>query len=835
MSLSFTYALRDLRGNLRAFRIVLACLILGVAATASVLMTGASIIGSINSNGRSILGGDFVVRSLQIAFSDTVITWLEQQNARVSQTIESRVMLANKGLTQSSLVELKAIDKTYPLFGNVALDPSQNLHDALRDNGIVLEPALAQRLQINIGDKVQLGNALFTLRGLITNEPDRAGGSRFGLAPRAMISTDALPATGFLGTGGMMNYDLRVALPTASDMPRLRDAFTSQFPSDSWRITDTNNASPQITNFVNRLMLFLSLVGLSTLLVGGVGIHAGMKTHFESRLRAIAIFKSLGASRNLITKIYLWQAGIIIALGTLIGVVIGISAPFIALPFLQTLLPFPVSPVLSLVSVVVPSLFGILTGFVFALWPLGQAVSTSALVLFRAQVVSLDSRPPRQFIVMMSALALCLMILAVATSHNPLFAGWFLLGSLFCFISFGVMGKMIALLATRVHIDNAPSLRIALRNMGRKNNATTFTLMAMGVGLTVLMTITMIEINLREAITSRLPSDAPAFFFLDIQPDQKDAFVKTLESQPSARAIRLSPNLRGRIVSVNGIPAEQALKDQSESWLLQNDRGFTYTPDLPAHSEITAGQWWPKDYAGPPLISVVDDVERGFGVKVGDQITVNILGRDITATIANIRNVDWTNFTINFAITFAPGTLESAPHSWLGTVVADPAMQNTIQQEITKNFPNVTMIKVSDAITTATTIMGNIGIAVRVAAIISILSGLLVLAATLAATRTARLYDTVILKVLGMRSGLLLRGFFIEFGLLGTLAGGLSLLLGAALSWGVMTHIMDLTWVFYPIPALGTGMAAIVLILIMGWVMTGRVLTSPAAPHLRND
>ena len=277
------------------------------------------------------------------------------------------------------------------------------------------------------------------------------------------------------------------------------------------------------------------------------------------------------------------------------------------------------------------------------------------------------------------------------------------------------------------------------------------------------------------------------------------------------------------------------MKGESHSWLLQNDRGFTYTPDLPAHSEILSGSWWPSDYKGPPLVSVVEDVVKAFDVKVGDQITVNILGRDITATIANTRSVNWMNFTVNFAITFAPGTLDAAPHSWLATVVADPSKEASIQRNITAKFPNISMIRLSDAISAAQTILGNMANAVRGTAAISLITGIFVLAGSLAATRTQRVYDIVILKVLGVPRSTLIIGFILEFILLGVIAASLSLALGTLISWAVMSQLMNLPWHFYPIPATLTSLSGAILTLIIGWIVTGRVLSASAAEHLRNE
>lgn len=832
MSLSLRYAIKDMRGSLGSLYLVLMCLILGVGSIAAVQFTSHAVLDGIQKNGRSILGGDMIVRNIYAPAPPELRDWFSQRQGEMIETIEARVMLANVTTQDNTLVELKIVPDGYPQYGE--FQPS-DLQSELKDHGIFLDPNLGERLQVKSGDTVRLGEANFMVKGFIANEPDRAGGSRFGLAPRAIIATEDADSTGLLQSGSMVYYDLRVKFPAGANLEARTQELKDAFPDASWKITNADNASPQITRFVERLMLFLTLVGLSALLIGGIGIGNGVKAHLEARLKTIAILKSLGASKFFIEKVYLWQVAIITFTGTMIGVGIGALLPFFAAPHLSKLLPFVVEPQLTASGFIIPFAFGLLTSFVFTLWPLGQAMKTSPLELFRAVITPLSGKPSRKFQTGTIILGLLLAGMAIGSARDTQFAMWFVVSAIACLFMFWLTGTLISKIAGKISVPKHPALRLGLRNLHRPGNATANTLISLGLGLTVMVSVTLIEMNLRQGIASNLPKDAPAFFFLDIQGDQKDAFEKLLSEQPTVNTIRMSPNLRGKIVSVNGVPAADALKDKSESWLLQNDRGFTYETILPAHSEITSGEWWPADYKGPPLISVVEDVQRGFGVKPGDQITVNILGRDITATIANTRSVNWMNFTINFAITFAPGTLEGAPHSWLATVVAAPDQETPIQRTIGTAFPNISMIRLSNAVNSAGNILGNIATAVRITAMVAVVTGILVLAGSLAATRMQRLYDVVILKVLGIRNRTLVQGFLFEFCLLGFCAGVLSMLLGMAVSWTVMVPLMDLHWNFYAGPALLTALGGIGLTLIIGWAVTGRVLNTPVAQHLRSD
>jgi putative ABC transport system permease protein len=835
MKQTFLWAVRDFRGSLKHFRLVLICLLISIAAITAVQVTGASIFQAIARNAQTILGGDWVVRQLYAPVGDAERDWLRARQAKLVETIEMRAMLSRPDTHDSALIELKAVTRGYPLYGTVDAEPQDQDFHHLLDKGVVIDPALAERLSVKIGDDVQLGTEIFKVTGFVTHEPDRAGGGRFGLAPRVFVSGYALPKTGLIQQGSMVNYDLRVAWPQLTPLKKLQAEFEAQFKNATWRLTDTEKASPQIQRFVNNLMQFLTLIGLSSLLIGGIGIGNGMRAYLQTRMNTIAVFKSVGMASRHIRAIYIWQIMIVALIGTALGVAVGSVLPFFLLPLLNAMLPFAMNIVIVPQAVLIPFAFGILTSLIFSLWPLGQAEKTSPLILFRQQQAVLSDKPAMWVYILM---ALCVAILCMGvlwSVADKVFVVFFMVGAVLSFALFYGIGRGVALLARSMSRQGGFVQRLALDNIGRKGNATAQMLVSLGIGLTVLSSIAMIERNIRGNLQDNLPYDAPSFFFMDIQPDQKIPFVDLLKAFPQTSHVVVTPNLRGRLVSVNGVPAEQALKDKRESWLLSNDRGFTYTDTLPAHSTILEGAWWPADYNGPPLVSVVEDVQRGFGVKPGDMLGINILGRTIEAKIANVRDVNWTNFTINFAMTFAPGTLEGAPHSWLATVVADSAQEVALQRAVTKAFPNVSMIRLSDAIETVSQILRQMNQAVRVMGALALITGLIVLIEALLATRQRRQYDTVILKVVGVPRSVMERILWLEFCVLGALASILSVGLATGVSWAILHVWMDQPWHFYPQLAGVAMLCSFAMIVLTGWISLRRVLREPALSYLRNE
>lgn len=374
-----------------------------------------------------------------------------------------------------------------------------------------------------------------------------------------------------------------------------------------------------------------------------------------------------------------------------------------------------------------------------------------------------------------------------------------------------------------------------MTNLYRPGAPTPSVILSLGLGLTVLVAIALIEGNMSRQVEDELPDDAPAFFFIDIQPDQRAPFLDLVRGIEGTGAIEEVPSLRGRIVAVNGVPAEQALVDQEEAWILRGDRGVTYRAQPRPSDTVITGDWWPEGYAGPPLLSIYQDIATAFGIGVGDQMTVNVLGRDLTAEVANVRDIDWGTLSINFTIVFSPNPLQAAPHTLISTVHADPGAEGALQQAVTDTFPNITAVRVRDALDAITGVMGDIAAAVRGIAAVTLVAGTLVLAGALAAGHRRRVYDSVVLKVLGATRGDVLRAFLLEYGLLGLLIAAVASIIGTAAAWAVLTYVMQVEWTFLPVAVVVTALICAAITVGAGFIGTWRALGQKAAPLLRTE
>jgi len=359
-------------------------------------------------------------------------------------------------------------------------------------------------------------------------------------------------------------------------------------------------------------------------------------------------------------------------------------------------------------------------------------------------------------------------------------------------------------------------------------------LLSLGIGLTVLVAVALVEANLSHEVETRVPAAAPAFFFIDIQPDELAGFATIVNATPNARFDQV-PMMRGRITRLNGVPVEEAAVAPEAQWALRSDRGLTYSARLPQGSRLAAGAWWPINYQGPPLVSFDEALARGMGLNVGDTLTVNLLGREITATIANLRSIDWERLGINFALVFAPGTLENAPQTHLAAVYVPQTEEDDLARTVTERFPNISAIHVREALAVLDRIIGMIGNAVRLTALVTVAAGVLVLGGAVAAGHRRRVYDAVVLKVLGGTRGAIARAFLIENGITGILAAVVGGALGTIAAYFLVTRLMKIDWVFLPGPLLSTTSLAALLIAALGFAGTWRALGAKPAPFLRNE
>ena len=830
--LAVRLAMRELRGGVRGMRIVLACLALGVAAIAAVGSLRAGVENGLATDGRALLGGDLSIEGGAQPLPDALRPWLVARGGRVSAIVTMRSLLvAPSG--QRQLVELKAVDGAYPLVGAPVLDPAMPLADALK-GGLIADPLVLQRLGLHAGDTVKLGEASFVLRAALTREPDHASGFAI-LGPRVMIAMDALPATGLVQPGSLLTYAWRVVLPPGTDPKAFAAQVRTAFPGTGWRIRDATEAAPGVDRAVDQTSLFLTLVGLCALLVGGIGVATGVRAWLEARALTIATLRCLGASARMIFAVFLIQVMALCAAGIVIGLVAGAALPIVGLDLFGNLLPVPVQLGVYPGPLGLAAVYGLLTAAAFALWPLARAAQIPGAALFRDALLPSGRGVPAAIWAANAALAALLVGIVVLTSADRGFALWFCGSAAGTLALFRGGGWVLMAIARRLPVRHPVWLRLGVANLYRPATATPLLLVALGLGLTTLAAVALIQGNIRQQVLGQLPEAAPSFFFIDIQNEQLAQFEKIVGAQPGVSDLHQVPALRARIVALNGVPVDQVHVAPGSQWALRGDRGLTYSAQVPRGSTVVAGSWWPADYAGPPLISMDADLARGWGLAIGDTLRANVLGRDIDFRVANLRAIQWRDLAINFTLVASPGLLEHAPHMHIATVRDAPSEDGALLRAVTDALPNVTGIRVADILQAVADLVGQLAAALAATGSVTLASGALVLAGAVAAGQRRRMAEAVVLKTLGATRAQIRGAWMVEFGAIGACAGVLAAGLGTLASWGVVHYLMRAPWSFLPGILAATVLGCIVLMLGFGYAGTEAALRARAAPFLRNE
>ncbi|MFN0115984.1 MAG: ABC transporter permease [Paracoccaceae bacterium] len=826
-------ARRDLRGGLAGFRVFLLCLILGVAAIAAVGTVKSAIGRALNEQGAILLGGDaeatFSYRTAEPGERD----WMRERALRVSEVIDFRSMAVtgDGGAAARALTQVKAVDGLWPLTGAAVLDPPIPVAEALKDRGAVMDGVLADRLGLKPGDSFRLGETPFTLRARLVREPDSVGAG-FAFGPRTVVQSADLEGSGLLSPGSMFEARYRLTLPSGTDLAGLKREAEGAFRDKGLQWRDARKGAPGAEAFVDRMGSFLVLVGLAGLAVGGIGIASAVGAHIDRKTGTIAALKAMGAANRTIFTAYLAEVGVLAVAGILGGLALGAALPLLAGPLIAARLPIPVDMSLSARPLAEAAVYGALTAALFALWPLARTAEVRTAALFRDLGPGRRAFPSRRVAIALLALLAALVAVAAFASGVPRLA----LGALG-----GVAGALVILALAAAGLRRAaragmalargrPALRLALGSVGGPGGETSAVVLSLGLGLSVLAAVGQIDVNLRAAIERDLPKVAPSFFFLDIQKDQMAGFRDYLANAPSVSRVESAPMLRGIITRING---EEARNVAGDHWVLRGDRGVTFSDDVPENTRVTAGTWWPEDYDGPPQVSFAAEEAEEMGLKLGDRLTVNILGRDIEAELASFREVKFETAGLGFVMSIDPAAVAGAPYTSIATVYAEESDEATILRDLAGKYPNITAIRVKDAIGRVTEALTAIAQATAIAAGVTLLTGVVVLIGAAAAGERARVFEAAVLKTLGATRGRVLASFALRSAMTGAAAGVVAILAGGLAGWAVMRFVMDAAYRFEPASAVVIVAGGALASLASGLIFALRPLAARPAQVLR--
>jgi putative ABC transport system permease protein len=888
-SVVFKMAWRETRAAWRHFFYFLTCIAIGVGALVGVSLFGTNLERAVKKEARGLLGGDIEVRlSRPITLQGhAVLDSLAARGIAVTHVSELVAMTARANPSPAEgqvtqIIELKAVEPEYPFYGRLRLEPNRNLSELLGAEapgcaghpcfGVVVQESLLIRMRVAVGDRLKIGQGLFVITGVVRTEPDRMANA-FSLGPRVLMSQEGLRAADLVKSGSRIRERYLLKVPPTITPEALLYELRGRLTSESARVSTYRDTQPQLKQFLDQLTRYLGLVGLTALFVGGLGVATSVHAFVREKLTTIAVLKTIGAESATVIWTYVLQALILGLTGSLAGLLIGLllqeGLPWLIAGLLESdllhQLEFTTDLTLaSLAPLGKGMALGLLSTLLFVLWPLLTIREIKPAMLLRREVVSSSpeadqTRPrwwePWRTADRMKGLASIAIGLGLALLSIWQAGSW-MVGSLFiaaftaAVLLLATSAWAVLLLLKQLPRPSSLVLLQAVGNMVRPGSQAVSITIAIGIGVMVVVTVSLVERALLRQVGESRPTNAPTFFFIDIQPDQAESFTQLLRSRPGNLVPQLTPLVRSRLSALNGQPVKldatseeeehrekTAEKDERRKrWYLAHEYVLTFLQDLPKDNQVVSGQWWKPGQTFPkPLVSIEEDAARQLGLKVGDTLELDVQGTAITGEVSSIRKVEWGNFSTNFYMIFSPGSLDGAPMTYVATAHVPPSEEVALQEAVVASFPNVTAINISDVLDSFARVLDRLSLAIRAVALFCVVSGGLVLAAALAATRYRRVYESVILKSLGATRSVIARAFAAEYALLGAVGGLLGCGLASALSWAVLSNLFDLSWSLQP-PVLVLGfIVTVTLSLLVGFLSTYRILGQPPLPVLRHE
>jgi putative ABC transport system permease protein len=832
-------AWRQARGGRRHFVVLFVCVVLGVAALVSVASFGATLNATLAREAKALMGGDVELRSAR-ALPDGVQDELAALAARGAAVVQVRELVgmarrADNG--RSVLVELKAAGAGYPLYGRFTTTPAEPLAELLQDDGAVVQAAALDRLGIGVGDRFTLGAVTLTVRGVVDAEPDRSA-SLVTLGPRVFVAPETLERSGLLQLGSRVRYRTLVRLPAEMAARPTREELLRRISDPGVRVASYNEAQPGLRRFFTQLTMYLGLVGLASLLVGGIGVASSVATFVRRQQPTIAILKALGADSRTILGTFLVQTQAVGVTGSLVGAGLGVALQPVLIAALAGFVPFTLEPGVDLLALARGVVMGVLTTLLCALWPLLDVREVRASAVLRREIEEAPGvrrRPWAAALPVAGGLA----ALALWQAGSLTIGGIFLGASLVAVVALWAVSRGLVALARRLPHAPSPAWRHGLGALRRPGGQAARVVVALGAGVMLLVAVALLEQNLDAQIDHEQRREAPSFFFIDVQADQREPFTRLVREATGVDAV-LTPVVRARLAAIDGAPVTRAMvqaragAERETAFYYSREYVLTWSAEPPAGNVVTRGRWW-GDESGPPRVSVEEAMARRLGLDVGSRLTFDVQGVPVEAEVTSLRRVDWQSLTTNFFVVFSPGALDGAPATFVATARTPAATESALQSAVVGAFPNVTAIPVRDVLERVGVVLGDIAIAIRVIALFTVGTGLVVMAGALTATRYQRLYESVVLRTLGATRGAVARAFAVEYGCLGAAAGVGGTALAAVLAWVVLRFVLDTPWRFEPLAML-LGVAFTVLLSVaIGFLATFRLLGAKPLPVLRRE
>ena len=857
---------RETRASWKRLIFFFLCVAIGVGAMAAVRSVIQNVRGALAREARALTAADLVLQSSR-PWDENARAIIARHLAAVGGTattklVETATMVRPADLSKAvaKMVELQAVEPAYPFYGRVVLESGVPYrHEILRDRGVLVRPELLAQLGLANGDAVVIGNETFTIRGVLVSEPGRRTGF-FTFGPRVLIDAADLPRTGLIGFGSRARYQQLVRLNDASRLEGLTRDLRIAFSNTLVTVRSYRNNEDRVGEQLQIAENYLGLVGYVMVVLGGIGVWSVTRVFIQQKLQSIAVLKCVGATVIQVLSVYVVQVLLLGAAGSLMGLGLG-ALMLLAAPTNAFVALGAISVGLTLSASLQAFGIGVLVSLLFALVPLLEVRRVRPLLLLREETTApptpaeaaaaaaggMAARVRRAVRAMTLGLdplqwaaggsvVTVLVLLASWQAASWKVGGIVSIGFVLTAIALHLVGLAVVRLVRPLGRVQWFPLRHAVNGLGRPGHQTRVILLAVGLGVFFILGVRLLQMNLTREFSVALQPDAPDMFLIDVQQDQSEALRKVLATVKSDSSPRLLPVLRARITSVQGKELNLAsVESVRERGNIGREFTVTYRDHLQPNEQLIEGKFW-QSKSGEGEVSIERGMHDRVGIRVGDIVRFDILGRPIEARVTSVREIDWSDSRNGgFVFVFRPDVLERAPHSYVATLKgpADQAARARLQRDVVAQFPNVSVIDLRDVLRTVEGVLSNVTFGISIVGGVALMSGLLILIGAVAMTKFQRLRDVALLKTLGASSRVIAALLVIEYGLLGSVAGAVGAVGASILSWVVSTRVLDIHWRLEPLTLAAAILLTAVIVGLAGVLSSADVLRRKPLAVLR--
>ena len=836
LNLIFKYALKDLSRNYKKLSSIIVTLFISLFILSAIFTIEDSLKKELNDNAKALLGGDLEIdynrNEANLELVDKV-----KEFATVSQMIEFSTMVStiDRKKNKSLFTRIKTVDTKYPLYGKIVYEPAgafDRMHN--EPNTLLINESLSKNLNLNINEKIKVQNQLFTIIGIVKSVPDVSGFVAFG--DWALAGDQTLEILKLNGIGSFLNYEYKVKFSEADNADKIEKKIENIFKDDQKvKLRYPENSASGLKRIINNFSQFLSLVSISAMLIAGIGIANTLLSFINQNNMSIAVRKAVGFYSGNIKTLYYLQLLILLLVVTTFAYVSSFLIVPVVDQYLSDGLGLNVSPVFSIVNFIKIFLVGLLVLIIFSIPTISSIDQVKASNLFRNVFQNLEFYYSKKSATLSLILLSILILLFSLGSERPIYSLGYFVAFFVCLIVFFLLSKIIIYFLKKLKSTSNISLKVSIKNITQTKSITPITIMSLGLGVTLLLTLALVGTNFQREIAKSIPDIAPDYFFVGIQKGEKEIFEKNILNMDSNAKIEVVPMVSSGIIKINGINPNSYIKPDNDSyWVIGSDRRSSWVDEVPEDNPLTEGKWWDLTKPDQLQISLDAEVAKNLNINLGDVFTLNIYGREIDGKIVNFRAVDYRDLSINFAMLFNPQFANNIPHEYLATAKFE-TIEKFDETSMLDVLPSLSMIKIADYLNKVTDVLNKVFIAVTLISAVTIIIGLIVISSAIMVQGKVKEYQNLVFKILGFSKKEIVLSSLIEFLIIFNSVILIATFFAVTASKFIMENIFELVWAFdfKVLFNLGLSIGLVTLALIM--ITNLKYLSPKVYPLIRNQ